>query len=91
VRRINPRSLCISALTSDIILRALREDPEQPVGEIAVRRVVVAYPDEPLDTLWERLRESGIQRLPVVEREDPRRLVGFLSVTDIVSHIRWEE
>ncbi|NOX44565.1 MAG: CBS domain-containing protein [Caldiserica bacterium] len=51
----------------------------------------MAYPDEPLDRVWEKLRRSGVGRLPVVAREDPGRIVGFLSLSDIVARIGWGE
>ncbi len=81
----------LGIVTHREILKALRDDPQRPVGEIAVRRVVVAYPDEPLDAIWERIRRSGVGRLPVVDRRDHRHLVGFVSVADIVSRIGWGE
>lgn|GEM_PF-6095701 len=61
------------------------------MGEIVVKKPLVAYPDEPLDLVWERFRRSGVGRPPVVSREDPRRIVGFLALSDIVSRIGWGE
>ncbi len=69
----------------------LRARGDVRVGEIAVRNPVVAYPDEPLDAVWERFRRSGVGRLPVVDRDDPRRIVGFIALADIVSRIGWSE
>jgi H+/Cl- antiporter ClcA len=45
---------------------------------------VVAYPDEPLRTVVYRMAETGFTRLPVVERDDPGRLVGMISLTDLL-------
>ncbi len=64
---------------------------QQPGGEtlrvrdIMTRDVVVAYPDE---TLWQVMRKMGLRdvsRLPVVAREDPRRLLGIIRRRDIIS------
>jgi H+/Cl- antiporter ClcA len=48
------------------------------------RRVVTAYPDEPLRLVVYRMAETGLTRMPVVEREDPLKLVGMISLTDLL-------
>ncbi|MGH7995409.1 MAG: chloride channel protein, partial [Opitutaceae bacterium] len=48
------------------VLQAGAADPE------------VAFPDELVDDALNRMLERGCGRLPVVSREDPRRLVGYL-------------
>lgn len=80
----------VGIVTHKEVLRALKGDPDRPVGEVAIKNVVVAYPDEPLDVVWDRLQRSRVGRLPVVDRADPKRLVGFLSQGDIIAHVRWE-
>lgn len=45
---------------------------------------VVAYPDEPLRAVVHRMAETGFTRLPVVERDDPRKLVGMISLSDLL-------
>jgi len=54
------------------------------VADIAVRRPVVAYPDEPLASALRRMAVRDFGRLPVVSREDPSRLVGILRRQDIL-------
>lgn len=48
------------------VLRAGQADPE------------VTYPDETVDEALNRMLRRGCGRLPVVSREDPKRLVGYL-------------
>ena len=48
------------------------------VLDIGARSLVVTYPDELLETALERMSRSGVGRLPVVARHDPRRLLGML-------------
>ncbi len=43
---------------------------------------IVAYPDEPLRSVVYRMAETGYTRFPVVERDDPGKLVGMISLTD---------
>lgn len=45
---------------------------------------VVAYPDEPLRAIVYRMAETGFTRLPVVEPDDPDRLVGMISLNDLL-------
>jgi CIC family chloride channel protein len=54
------------------------------VGDIATTSPVVAYPDEPLWAALKRLGVRDLGRLPVVDRDDPRRLVGVLRRRDVI-------
>jgi len=54
------------------------------VGDIATRDLVVAYPDETVREALEKMRERGVSRLPVVSRSDPTRLVGIITIRDIL-------
>jgi len=45
---------------------------------------VVAYPDEPLRAVVYRMAETGFTRLPVVERDDSRKLLGMISLHDLL-------
>lgn len=48
------------------------------------RQPVVAYPNESLRTIVYRMAESSFTRFPVVERDDPRKLVGIISLHDLL-------
>lgn len=70
-------------------IRKLSEEPSedrQPRTLAHVSRPVsvVAYPDEPLRVVVHRMAETGKTRLPVVERPNPRNLIGFLSLSDLL-------
>lgn len=58
--------------------------PARTVGEACTRKVEVAYPDESLHTALQRMSRLDVGRLPVVKRDDPRRLVGLLRRSDVV-------
>jgi CIC family chloride channel protein len=58
------------------------------VQDIATRRVLVAYPDEPVWTALKRLGTRDVGRLPVVDRQNPKRLVGIVRRHDIVRAYR---
>jgi CBS domain-containing protein len=45
---------------------------------------VVAYPDEPLRVAVSRMASTGLTRFPVVERDNPRKVVGMVSLHDLL-------
>ena len=45
---------------------------------------VVAYPDEPLRVVVYRMAELGFTRFPVVERENLQKLLGIVSLSDLL-------
>jgi chloride channel protein, CIC family len=45
---------------------------------------VVAYPDEPLRAVIDRMAKTGYTRLPVVERNNSRKLAGMISLHDLL-------
>ena len=48
--------------------------------------LVVAYPDEPLYAALTKMpSDRDVGRLPVVERKNPRRVVGYLGRAAILS------
>jgi CIC family chloride channel protein len=66
------------------------------VREIATRDIVSVYPDESVGTAMRRMSPRDISRLPVVARDDPRRLLGVVRRNDIVrayevGTLRWDE
>jgi CIC family chloride channel protein len=54
------------------------------VEDIATASPLTAYPDEPLWAALKRLGVRDLGRLPVVDRRDPRRLVGVLRRRDVI-------
>jgi chloride channel protein, CIC family len=54
------------------------------VASLLARPPVVAHPDETCRTAAERMAREGVGRLPVVAREDPGRLIGILTRSDLL-------
>ena len=67
---------CSSSAGQNISLGKLHPDP------------VLAYAGEPVRTVMRRMAQTGYTRLPVVERGDPERLVGIVSLGDLLSASR---
>lgn len=76
-------------LVGMITLKDVRDVPlerrlETPVNEAMSRSLVTVTPDQTLAEAALLLVRHGIGRLPVVAPDDPGRLVGLLSRTDIL-------
>jgi CBS domain-containing protein len=65
------------------------EDGARTVLDAGTKHPVVTYPDEMLEQAMELMLQHDIGGLPVVSREDPRRLVGYLGRSDILS--AWQQ
>lgn len=77
----------LGIVTQGDLLRALESDPQgtATVLDAGSNKPIVAYPDElAFDALF-RMLQSNIGRLPVVSREDPHSMVGYLNRTSILS------
>jgi coenzyme F420 hydrogenase subunit beta len=57
---------------------------ETLVGQIARRKLVIAYPDETALDAFKRMSENEIGRLIIVERADPKKLAGVVTKTDLM-------
>jgi chloride channel protein, CIC family len=76
----------VGLITRGDLVRALEQvDADgQSVLEAGTNRLVVTYADELLERATQRMLEHDVGRLPVVSREDPTRLVGYLGRTGIM-------
>jgi len=54
------------------------------VKEIAKRRLVVTYPEESVLEALEKMNGHDIGRLPVVDPENPKKLLGVVTRSDIL-------
>jgi CBS domain-containing protein len=67
----------------DLTLRVLADclSPDVPVRVVMSRSPAVVYVDESIDVAMARMRERGVRRLPIVDRE--RRLLGLVALDDL--------
>ena len=74
-------------ITRGDVLRALDRDPKgaMSVLEASTRDLIVTYPDEVLHEASVKMLRNGIGRLPVVDRADPRQVVGYLGRPGIMA------
>jgi CIC family chloride channel protein len=55
----------------------------QSLVELA-KKPVTAFPDEPLRVVVHRMADTGYTQLPVVDRDDPRKIVGKITLKDLL-------
>ena len=77
----------VGLVTRGDLVRALdREDGETTtVMDLGSRRLVVTHPDELLEEATAKMIAHDIGRLPVVDRDDPSRLVGLLGRAGVIA------
>jgi CBS domain-containing protein len=82
---------CLQGLvTQGDLLRALQVDPEgkMSVLDAGSRSLVVAYPDERVFDAMSKMLENNIGRLPVVDRTDPQKMVGYINRANVMGSWR---
>ncbi len=70
----------------DIIVRgtAAGHDPgEACVADVMTGQVCWCFEDEPLDEVMRQMADSQVRRVPVVSRDEERRLVGIVALGDL--------
>ncbi|MGZ4972489.1 MAG: chloride channel protein [Limisphaerales bacterium] len=74
-------------ITRGDIMRHLQNDRcgEIKVSDAGQKQMVVAHADEPLHSAVAKMLTNDIGRLPVVERENTKRIVGYLGRADILA------
>jgi chloride channel protein, CIC family len=67
-------------ITRGDVLRSLDSDQAENISvlEAGSQNVVVTYPDETLHEASEKMLRYNVGRLPVVDRNNPRRIVGYI-------------
>jgi H+/Cl- antiporter ClcA len=73
-------------VTQGDLLRALENDPQGQltVLEAGSNTPIVAYPDELAHDAMYRMLKNNIGRMPVVSREDPRKMVGYFNRSSLL-------
>jgi len=65
-------------ITRGDVLRTLEQDAAATVIDASSRNIVVTYPDETLHDAANKMLRYNVGRLPVVDRKDERRVLGYL-------------
>ncbi len=73
-------------ITRGDVIRAMEENPEEQVTvlEAGSPNPIIAFEDEILHDAIARMLRHDVGRLPVVERENPRKVIGYLGRASIL-------
>jgi len=84
---VDPEGRLAGLITRGDVLRALDQDPTgaMTVLDAGASNVIVTYPDELLHEASAKMLRNNIGRLPVVERSDPGKVVGYLGRPGIMA------
>lgn len=76
----------VAIITRGDVLRALEQndDSAMTVLDAGNRTLLVTYPDELVHDALSKMLQNDVGRLPVVDRNNPRQLVGYLGRADIL-------
>jgi CIC family chloride channel protein len=78
----------IGVVTRKSLVESLEQTPGQApatrISEIAFTEPLVAFADEPLRVVVRRMAESGLTRFPVLDPQAGKRLVGMISLNDLL-------
>jgi CIC family chloride channel protein len=58
------------------------------VSEIATKDLVVIFPDDSIAEAFQKMSKHNIGRLLVVDKKNPRLLLGILTRTDVIHALR---
>ena len=84
---INEQNQLVGIITRGDIVRGLRrnQSSEMTVAEAGSKNLTVAFPDEPLHAALTKMLNRNVGRLPVVERNQQTKVVGYLGRASILS------
>jgi CIC family chloride channel protein len=84
---VNEKEELVGVVTiADVEAAMAKESPSAlTVKDIASKSVVVAYPDEYIHDVIVKLGTHDVGRIPVVERKNPKRLLGVLRRHDVLT------
>jgi H+/Cl- antiporter ClcA/CBS domain-containing protein len=74
-------------ITRGDVLRSLEKaaDEKTQVGDVGAKKVVTVFPDEILREAVDKMLRNNIGRLPVVDPENPKKLIGYLGRTQVMA------
>jgi CBS domain-containing protein len=78
----------VGVISRNDLLKRMEDPGSKPLtdrlADVVSHNVTVAYTDEPLRVVVYRMAETGYTRMPVVDSEDQRRLLGMISLEDLL-------
>lgn len=76
--------LCGIITHEDVKRNIIEGKLDVPVCDLETRDVIVAFPDETLADILRKIGTKDISHFPVVDKENPKMIVGFLTKGNII-------
>jgi CIC family chloride channel protein len=75
----------VGFVTTNDLKRCIADGKEDaPLVDVAIKNIVHAHPDHTLDRVMVKLGQEELSLLPVVSRVDTTRLLGIISMRDVL-------
>jgi CBS domain-containing protein len=74
----------LGVVTRKQLARAAEQGKPATATQMMRQPVATAFVDEPLRVIVFRMAERGVTRVPVMSREEDRKLLGMLSLDDLL-------
>jgi CIC family chloride channel protein len=74
----------LGLVTYEQVLSALKRDENSCLREIIKPDLIYVHPQDTIAVVVEKMAEGDVGRLPVVDPEDPGKLLGIVSRSDII-------
>jgi coenzyme F420 hydrogenase subunit beta len=79
----------IGVVTFEDIMNVPKEQRGKiSVGDIAKKRLITAHPDDSMLEAFEKMERYRIGRILIVDHEDPKKLLGIITRSDIMHALR---
>ncbi len=81
---VEPAGDLVGVVTRWMLEQWAESDGEDAALQTVLHQPVTAFADESLRAVMNRMAETGLTSLPVVQRQNPRRLVGNITLRDML-------
>jgi CBS domain-containing protein len=82
---VDEQQLMIGVTTRrELLFNANQDTPNVSLLSCLKPEPIIAFPDEPLRRVVNRMAATGYTRMPVVERDNERNLLGIVSLNDLL-------
>ncbi|HET7376175.1 MAG TPA: chloride channel protein, partial [Anaerolineae bacterium] len=83
---LDPQNHLVGIITRGDVLQALDQnlEDETTVLDAGSDNLIVTHPDEPVHDAINKMLQYDIGRLPVVDRNDPQRMIGYLGRSGVM-------
>jgi len=86
---LNEKKELIGVVTFEDIMNVPKERRNEiTVSNIAKKRLITAYPDDSVLDAFEKMNAHDIGRILIVDRQNPKRLLGIITRSDIMHALR---